>query len=79
MDYSSVAAALYDGGWRTYDMSDIIEEYALSKEEARGVYQELDKIEIMNMCGLSEEAAEELLGAVSDIEQCLIAEFTEGG
>lgn len=33
-DYSSSAAALYDGGWRADDRDELITEYQLTEEEA---------------------------------------------
>lgn len=33
-DYTSSAAALYDGGWRASDKDELMEEYELTEEEA---------------------------------------------
>lgn len=33
-DFTSSAAALYDGGWRSEDKEDLIQEYDLTEEEA---------------------------------------------
>lgn len=33
-DYQSIAAALYDGGWRAEDMDDIAREYDFSQVDA---------------------------------------------
>lgn len=36
---------LYDGGWRSTDRQDLIEEYGLSEEEVDIIIDELKKIE----------------------------------
>ena len=33
-DFTSSAAALYDGGWRSEDKNDLIQEYDITEEEA---------------------------------------------
>lgn len=42
---SDVAMSLYDGGWRTEDLKDIMEEYGYSYEEAYDICQELELLE----------------------------------
>lgn len=44
-DYESSAAALYDGGWRSEDKEDLIEEYQLTEEEATNICEILAEIE----------------------------------
>lgn len=44
-DYESSAAALYDGGWRSEDKEDLIEEYQLTEEEANTICDILAEIE----------------------------------
>ena len=41
----SIAAALYDGGWRSGDKDQIIEEYGLSESDAETVCALLEKYE----------------------------------
>ena len=47
-DVRSSAAALYDGGWRSDDRDELIEEYELTEEEADSLVKELKKIEEEN-------------------------------
>lgn len=44
-DYESAAAALFDGGWTSEDKEQLIEEYALTKEEAETICKELSRFE----------------------------------
>lgn len=44
-DVQSSAAALYDGGWRAADKDDLIEEYALTEQEAQEICAALEKYE----------------------------------
>ena len=44
-DISSSAAALFDGGWRSSDREQLIQEYDLTKEESDLLYEELERIE----------------------------------
>lgn len=39
------AAALYDGGWRSTDIDELIAEYELTEEEARAICMVLEDIE----------------------------------
>ena len=41
----SIAAALYDGGWRSKDKECIVEEYGLSESDAETVCALLEKYE----------------------------------
>lgn len=41
----SIAAALYDGGWRSKDKGCIVEEYGLSESDAETVCALLEKYE----------------------------------
>lgn len=36
-DYGSMAAALYDGGWRAEDTDQLISEYNLTEDEAEQI------------------------------------------
>ena len=42
---NDVARSLYDGGWRSVDLEDIMDEYELSYEEACDICQELEVLE----------------------------------
>ena len=53
MDFITSAAALYDGGWRSSDREQMIEEYDLTEEEADGLCAALADLE-------AEEAEEDL-------------------
>lgn len=44
-DISSSAAALFDGGWRSSDREQLIQEYDLTKEESDLLCEELERIE----------------------------------
>lgn len=44
-DYVSSAAALYDGGWRSTDKEELIEEYDLTEEEATKLCELLEEYE----------------------------------
>ena len=44
-DYEASAAALYDGGWKTEDREQLIEEYELTSEEADKICEILEKYE----------------------------------
>lgn len=39
------AASLYEGGWRTRDLPDLIEQFNLTGDEAERIYNELLEIE----------------------------------
>lgn len=39
------AASLYDGGWRSEDRDDLIDEYDLTEDEADAICAELSAIE----------------------------------
>lgn len=41
MDITSMAAALYDGGWRAEDKGDLIAEYDLTSDEATEICEVL--------------------------------------
>lgn len=45
MDIESSAAALYDGGWRSDDREELIEEYQLSEDEADAICEKLKEYE----------------------------------
>lgn len=42
---TSAAAALYEGGWRSDAISDLIEQFNLTSDEAERIYNELLEIE----------------------------------
>ena len=44
-DIESSAAALYDGGWRSDDREELIEEYQLSGDEADAICEKLKEYE----------------------------------
>lgn len=44
-EISSMAAALYDGGWRAEDREDLIAEYELTEEEATAICNMLESYE----------------------------------
>lgn len=44
-DYSTSAAALYDGGWRAEDKAQIIRKYQLTEEEADRLTEALAELE----------------------------------
>lgn len=44
-DILDAAAALYDGGWRSSDLDDLIEEYELTEEDAEKICEALDHME----------------------------------
>ena len=44
-DYEASAAALYDGGWKTEDREQLIEEYELTDEEADKICEILERYE----------------------------------
>lgn len=44
-EIESMAAALYDGGWRDTDFEELAEEFNLTDEEAEAICDELLKIE----------------------------------
>ncbi len=44
-DYRSSAAALYDGGWRAEDKSELVEEYGLTEDEANEICEILAEFE----------------------------------
>lgn len=44
-EIESMAAALYDGGWRPEDWEDLMKEYELTEDEALRISDELMKIE----------------------------------
>ena len=50
-DYQSIAAALYDGGWRAEDLDDIAREYNFSQADAAKICEYL-----ANMAGVYENA-----------------------
>lgn len=45
VDVESSAAALYDGGWRAEDRVQLMEEYALTDDEADALCAELERIQ----------------------------------
>lgn len=45
-DIESVAANLYDGGWRSEDKEQLIDEYSLTKEEATEICDFLHDMEM---------------------------------
>lgn len=47
-DYEASAAALYDGGWKTEDREQLIEEYELSEGEADKICKLLEEYEKEN-------------------------------
>ena len=44
-DYTSMAASLYDGGWRAEDREQLISEYSLTTEEADEICETLKEME----------------------------------
>mgnify|MGYP001363885076 CR=1 FL=1 len=42
---TSSAAALYDGGWRSTDKEQMMDEYDLEEQEAEAICNELEKME----------------------------------
>ena len=44
-DIQSSAAALFDGGWRSSDRDQLIEEYELTPDETDAICAELDRME----------------------------------
>lgn len=44
-DYSDMAAALYDGGWRAEDIEELAKEHDLTEDEAAGVCKLLEYYE----------------------------------
>lgn len=44
-DYRQIAASLYDGGWRSADIAEMVEEYGLTEEEARTICEILADFE----------------------------------
>ncbi len=44
-DAETDAAALFDGGWKSTDKEDLIDEYDLSEEDAERLCNELEKLE----------------------------------
>ena len=44
-DAETDAAALFDGGWRSTDKEDLMDEYDLSEEDAEMLCNELEKLE----------------------------------
>lgn len=44
-DYESMAAALYDGGWRSEDLLELMEEHEMTAEDAERICEEIKKIE----------------------------------
>ncbi len=44
-DLYSNAAALYDGGWRSGDLEDLVTAYRMTHEEAEEICKELKKME----------------------------------
>jgi hypothetical protein len=44
-DISMSAAALYDGGWRSTDKEQMMDEYDLEEQEAEAICNELEKME----------------------------------
>jgi hypothetical protein len=44
-DFETSAAALYDGGWRSTDKEELIEEYDLTEEEATKLCELLEEYE----------------------------------
>jgi len=44
-DITSSAAALYDGGWRSTDKEQMMDEYDLEEQEAEAICNELEKME----------------------------------
>lgn len=49
MDYSSCASSLYDGGWRSDDIEQLITEYDLSEYEADNILYWLMEFEHKNV------------------------------
>lgn len=47
-DVESIAAALYDGGWRAADRDELIKEYSLSSKNADTLVKELERLENLN-------------------------------
>lgn len=45
---NDVARSLYDGGWRSNDIEDLVDEYELSYEEACDLCLELEVLEVKN-------------------------------
>lgn len=42
----SMAAALYDGGWRAADSTDLMREYGFTADEVAYIVRELERMEI---------------------------------
>ena len=47
-DFEHMAAALFDGGWRSADAKDLQQEHGLTDEETAKIAAELEKIEARN-------------------------------
>ncbi len=45
MDHQSIAAALYDGGWRTDDENELRQEYDFSQDDAAKICEYLAKMQ----------------------------------
>lgn len=46
-DYTTIAASLYDGGWRTEDREQLVSEYNLTAEETEEICKALEEMEAM--------------------------------
>lgn len=46
-DYTTIAANLYDGGWRAEDHDQLVSEYNLTAEEAEEICKLLEEMEAM--------------------------------
>lgn len=44
-DYTSIAASLYDGGWRAEDREQLVSEYNLTTEEVEEICKLLEEME----------------------------------
>lgn len=47
-DVEHIAAALFDGGWRSTDKEELQQEHGLTDEETAKIAAELEKIEARN-------------------------------
>lgn len=69
-DVRSSAAALYDGGWRSDDIEELIEEYELTEEEATDLMKGLIDIEEMIWkCELTEEETKSMIRELKKEEE----------
>ena len=42
---SDIVRSLYDGGWRSEDLEDIMDEYEMTYEDARNICEDLKELE----------------------------------